>query len=254
MYAIVTAGGQVEPKQPLYKITQGALKSMIPIAGKPMIQWILDALGKSMVIEHVVVVGLSPETDLVCAHPLTLLPDNGSMLGNIRAGAIEVMRLDPNATHAILATGDIPALRGEIVDWLSCQIGEQDLDIFYTLIERKVMEKEFPEVKFHYTHLKDIEVCSGQLHCFRLQAALEETPLWKRLIDSRANSLRQASVLGYDAMLFLLIRQLSLKDAEATICKRLGVKGKAVLCPYPEIGMDVDKPSQLEIMRAYLAR
>jgi hypothetical protein len=55
-------------------------------------------------------------------------------------------------------------------------------------------------------------------------------------------------------MLFLLLRQLSLKDAEAAVCKRLGVKGKAVLCPYPEVGMDVDKPAQLEIVRDTLTR
>jgi len=73
MNAIVTAGGETEPKQPLYEIAHGGLKSMIEVAGKPMVQWVLDAMGKSTEIERVVVVGLPPETDLVCAHPLVLL-------------------------------------------------------------------------------------------------------------------------------------------------------------------------------------
>jgi hypothetical protein len=38
------------------------------------------------------------------------------------------------------------------------------------------------------------------------------------------------------------------------VSKRLGLRGRAVVCPYAEIGMDVDKPFQLEIMRADLSR
>lgn len=251
MFAIITAGGVIEPNQPFYKLAHGGLKSMISIANKPMVQWVLDALGNSTVVDHVVVVGLPQETDLECRLPMTLLPDSGGMFANIRAGAAEVQRLDPHSSHAILATADIPALRGEIVDWLVCQCGSFDQDVYFTLIEREVMEAQYPGVKLSYTHLKELQVCPGHLHCFRLQAALDETPLWKRLTDSRKSSLRSASLLGYDAMLFLMLRQLSLKDAEAAVCKRLGVLGKAVLCPYPEAGLDVDKPAQLEIMRQY---
>lgn len=252
MYAVITAGGEIEPNHPLYAATQGGLKSMIDIAGKPMVQWVLDALCQSANIQGVVVAGLPPEMSLDCSYPLYLLPDTGSMLSNIRAGASEIMRLDPQATHAILTTGDIPTLRGEIVDWLACQVKDLDQDIYYTLVERRDMDDRFPGAKRNYTHLKDLQVCGGELHCFRLQAALEESPLWNQLIDARKSPLRQASIMGYDALLFLMLRQLSLKDAEATVCKRLGVKGQAVLSPYPEIAMDVDKPSQLEIVREYL--
>lgn len=253
MIAIVAAGGEIEPKQPLYKVAHGGLKSMINIAGKPMVQWTLDAMGTSESITHVIIVGLPPETDLVCAHPLTLLPNAGDMLSNVRAGAVEGQRLVPGETHAIVAMSDIPALRPETIDWLACQCLDMDQDIYYTLVERSMMESSFPGAQRSYTHLKDIQVCGGYIHCFRLQVVLDDSPLWKRLNDSRKSPFRQASILGYDATLFMMLRQLSLKAAEAAVCKRLGVKGKAVLCPYPEVGMDIDRPAQLEIMREYLA-
>jgi len=254
MNVIVTAGGEIQPKQPLYEVSHGGLKAMIDVVGKPMVQWVLDALGKSANVERVVVVGLPPEAALDCAHPLILLPDEGDMLSNVRAGAREVMRLDPQATHAILASGDIPALRGEIVDWLICQSQDQDQDIYYTVIERATMEQQFPGARKTYVRLKDVELCGGDLHCFRLEATVEEGPLWKRLIATRKSPFRQASLLGYDALFFLMLRQLSLQDAEATVCKRLNVRGRAVLSPYAEIGMDVDKPAQLEIVCDHLAR
>jgi len=254
MIAIVTAGGVAQAGEPLYEIVQGGLKAMIDIAGKPMVQWVLDALSEAACIEQVVVVGLPPETDLTCKYPLTLVPDHGDMVFNIRAGAQEAARLDPSATHAILVSGDLPVLRGEMVDWLAEQTRGLDFDVCYTVIERAAMEARFPSSRRTYIHLKECEVCGGDLHAFRLGIALDENPLWKRLIDARKSPIRQASLLGYDTVFFLMLRQLSLKDAEAVVSKRLGIKGRVLLSPYAEIGMDVDKPYQLEMVREYLRR
>lgn len=254
MDAIVTAGGETDAKQPLYQVTHGGLKAMIEIAGKPMVQWVLDALGGTTQIDRVVVVGLPPETDLTCTHPLILLPDHGDMLKNIMVGAKEVRRVNPEASHVLLASGDLPGLRDEMVDWFLEQAKDLDQDIFYTVISRETMESQFPTSKRTYIHLKDMEVCGGDLHCFRLSSATEESPIWKRLIEARKNPLRQASIVGYDTLLFLLLRQLSLKDAEKAVSRRLEIKGRVVLSPYAELGMDVDKPFQLDMVREHLTR
>ena len=34
----------------------------------------------------------------------------------------------------------------------------------------------------------------------------------------------------------------------------MNITGRAIVCPYAEVGMDVDKPHQLEIMRADLRK
>lgn len=254
MNVIVTAGGETDVKQPLYQVTQGGLKAMIEICGKPMVQWVLDALGETDQIERVVVVGLPPETDLTCTHPLILLPDHGDMLKNIMAGAKEVTRLDPHASHVLLASGDLPGLNGEMIDWFLEQVKDQEYDIYYTIIARETMESQFPASKRTYIHLKDLQVCGGDLHCFRLSAASEESSIWKRLIESRKNPLRQASIVGYDTLLFLMLRQLSLQDAVKAVARRLDITGCAVASPFAELGMDVDKPFQLDIIREYLTR
>jgi hypothetical protein len=46
---------------------------------------------------------------------------------------------------------------------------------------------------------------------------------------------------------------ITLEGAVKKVTKRLNLKGRAILSPFAEIGMDVDKPHQLEIMRADLA-
>jgi GTP:adenosylcobinamide-phosphate guanylyltransferase len=254
MNVIVTAGGEIQPGQALYEITHGGRKSMINICGKPMVQRVLDALSQSCAVERVIVVGLPPETDLDCAHELYLLPDHGDVLNNIRAAANEIVRLDPQATHAILASGDLPLMRGEMVDWLLEQSGDLEKDVYYTVIERATMEAAFPNSKRTYVRLKDHQLCGGDLHCFRIQIAVEESPLWKNLIAARKSPLRQASILGYDTLFYLVLRQLSIQGAEEKISQRLAIQGRAVLCPFAEIGMDVDKPFQLEIVREVLCK
>lgn len=254
MIAIVNAGGEIEPGNPLYAATHGGLKSMIDVNGKPMIQWVLDALCASTEIDRVVVVGLPPETSLDCAYPLYLLPDQGGAINNVRRAAAESLAIDAQAKYAVLAYSDIPALRGEMVDWLIGQSGEFDQDIYFTVIERPTMEAEFPESKRAYTHLKNKQVCEGYLHCFRLETAIEDRLLWQRLAETRKLPFLQSSILGYDLPFFARLRQLTLNEAETKVSQRLGIKGRVVVSPYSEIGMDIERPAQLEFMRDYLAR
>lgn len=252
MNALVLAGGQVQPKEPLYPLTGGGLKTMMQIAGKPMIQWVLDALCRSSQVQQVVIVGLPLEAALDSDKPCTLLADQGDMLGNIQAGARELARLDPDATHALLISGDLPALRPGMIDWLVRETRDLDADVFYTVIQRETMEAAFPGSRRTYLRLKDMEVCGGDCHCFRIGFATEENPIWRRLLAARKNPLRQASILGYDTLFYLLLRQMGLSEAEQTASRKLGIRGRALLSPFPEMGMDVDKPFQFEILTEYL--
>jgi hypothetical protein len=51
-----------------------------------------------------------------------------------------------------------------------------------------------------------------------------------------------------------LSRQLTMEGAVKRVTKRMDITGKVVISPYAELGMDVDKPHQLEILRADLMR
>ena len=59
MDAIVIAGGIPEPGDLLYEYTQGQPKSLLDICGKPMVQWVLDALNSAETVDQVVVIGLT---------------------------------------------------------------------------------------------------------------------------------------------------------------------------------------------------
>jgi GTP:adenosylcobinamide-phosphate guanylyltransferase len=255
MDAIVTAGGIPLPEEPLYPATQGHPKALVDIAGKPMIQWVLDALTQSTVIENVILVGLSEKSDVTCGKPLYFIPNQGKMLDNLRAGAEKVLEINSKARHVLLVSSDIPAISGEMVDWAVNTAMQTDEDVYYNIIQREVMEKRFPSSKRTYTRLKDMEVCGGDMNVGRLGLLTsEDTDLWEKITNARKSPLKQAGLIGFDTLFLLLFRQLTLEKAAANIMKRLKITGRAIVCPYAEIGMDIDKPHQLEILRADRAK
>jgi len=78
--------------------------------------------------------------------------------------------------------------------------------------------------------------------------------IWEKLIASRKNPVKQAAIIGFDTLLLMLLRMITLDEAVKKATARLSLSGKAIICPYAEIAMDVDKPHQLEMMRADLAK
>lgn len=255
MDAIVMSGGTPKPGEYLYDETQGNPKAMLDIAGKPMLQWVLDAMSDAKQIEHVVVTGLTPENcDVHCKKPITFIANQADMLENIRAGAVKVLELNPKAHHILVASSDIPAITGEMVDWEVTTTMETDHDAYYHVITRQVMEARYPGSRRSYVNLRGMEVCGGDMNVVRAQTVTGNDALWKKIMEARKSALKQASLLGYDTLFLLLFRLLNLEKAVQLASKRLKIKGRGIVCPYAEIGMDVDKPHQLAIMRADLAQ
>ncbi len=267
MDAIITAGGRTRPDDPLYPYTSDGNKALLDIAGKPMIQWVLDAVGNARRVQRIIVVGL-PQTvgagsprpgspyphGLTCAKPVDFLPDQGSLLANIQAGVRHSVALNPASRYVFSISADIPALTGEMLDWAADTAMQTEDDVYYQVIKREVMEARFPASKRSYVHLRDMDVCGGDVGVIRCEAVTSNDALWRRVIEARKSALKQAGLLGYDTLILLLLRLLTLEGAVRRASRNLGVRGRGVVCPYAEVGMDVDKPHQFEILRADLAR
>ena len=185
MDAVVTAGGVPQPGEPLYEYTAGEPKAMMDFAGKPMIQWVLDALSVSQHVSRVIVVGLPPLSHIHCAHPMTILNSKGSILANLKAG-VEKLQETGNITTKILGvSSDIPAITGTMVDWLVQSVQHSDHDLYYNVISRDLMEKQYPNSKRTYLQLKDMVVCGGDINAFDYRMIFHKQNLFEDIIGSR---------------------------------------------------------------------
>jgi hypothetical protein len=141
-----------------------------------------------------------------------------------------------------------------MVDWVVKTCLQTDHDLYYNVIRREDMEKRFPASKRTYTRLKDMEVCGGDMNVAHTAIVNKNSEFWDKLIEARKNPAAQAALIGTDIIFKFLFRQLTIDDVIQRVANKLGLKGRAIVCPYPEVGMDVDKPHQLELMRADLTR
>ncbi|HET9911802.1 MAG TPA: NTP transferase domain-containing protein [Anaerolineales bacterium] len=256
MDAIVTAGGIPRPEDPLYTYSHGDSKALIDVAGKPMIQWVLDALGDAKKVDNVIIVGLSPKSGVTCKKPTYYISNQGRMLANIVSGVEKVLELNKKSQYVLLVSSDIPTLKSEMVDWLVDICMETKDELYYGICPREVMEKRFPNSKRTYTKLKDIELCGADINVIHVRMATEpdHMKLWEALIGSRKNALRQVSMVGWDTAFQLLTRSITLDDLVEKACRRIGVKGRVIVWDQAEPCMDVDKPHQLELLREDLAK
>jgi GTP:adenosylcobinamide-phosphate guanylyltransferase len=254
MDAIVTAGGIPQPGDALYSFSNGDSKALIDVAGKPMVQWVLDALSNSKTVDNVIVIGLTPRSGLTCKKPLHYLSNQGRMLANIVAGVNKSMELNKKSDYVLLVSSDIPALKGEMVDWLVTTSMQTRDDIYYGVCPQAVMEARFPTSHRTYTKLKDMQVCGADINIIHVNQVTEHLDTWEALIGNRKSPLRQAAVIGWDTLFQLFTRQLTLQDMVQRASERIGIKGRSILWSHAEPCMDVDKPHQLEIMREELGK
>ena len=219
-----------------------------------MIQWVLDALEGAKRVDNIVVIGLDDGNGVTCVKPTVFIPTQGGMLDNIRGGVMKVLELNPQSHHVIAVSSDIPAITPEIVDWAIDAAMQTDEDVYYNLVTRQVMEARYPTSKRSFVRLKDVEVCGGDMNVIRTMTVTSNEELWERIVAARKNVLKQAALIGYDTLILLMLRMITLEGAAKKVIKRLNITGRAILSPYAEIGMDVDKPHQLEILRQALAQ
>jgi GTP:adenosylcobinamide-phosphate guanylyltransferase len=253
MDAIVTAGGIPRPEDPLYTYSHGDSKALIDVTGKPMVQWVLDALSDAKNVNNVIVIGLSPKSGVTCRKPLHFVSNQGRMLSNIVAGVNKALELDKKSKYVLIVSSDIPTIKPEMVDWLIDTCMETKDDLYYGVCTREVMEKRFPDSKRTYTKLKGIELCGADMNISHVRMATEHLDMWETLIGSRKSPLRQAGIIGLDTFFQVFTRSITLEELVEKVCRRIGIKGRAIRWQSAEPCMDVDKPHQLELLRADLA-
>lgn len=254
MDAILLAGGVPTPDSPLYPYTDGKPKATVQIGSKSMVQWVLDALEESQSIDSIVVVGVEEMSEaLRSTKILDFRPASEDIIRNFQVGADALLSHKSDAERVALVSCDIPMLTPESVDWVVNICQESDEDLYYCVIEQSQMEKRFPDSARSYVKLRDMNVCGGDLSVIKLDLYKSRKDFWRKIFESRKSHLHQARLIGFDILLLLLLRRLTLEETVHKVTHRLDITGRGLNCPFPEIGMDVDKPHQLEIARRELS-
>jgi len=254
MDVIITAGAIPKPGESLYPFTQGKPKALLDIAGRPMIQWVLDAISEAKSLDEVAVVGLDGNVKLSCSKPLTILPNQGSLIGNIRAGVGYILGKNPGTEVVMTVSSDIPLVPGELFDWFIEKTQKTHHEFYTNMVTRQVLETRFPGVRRRVNRVGNLEVRgAADVSILQPKVIIQANGAAERLESAHGNLWRQLNFIGFDTMFLLMLRRLDLDAFIKRLGKKHGVDLHPVICPYAEIAMDVDEPGHLEIMQRELS-
>jgi GTP:adenosylcobinamide-phosphate guanylyltransferase len=250
---IISAGGIPREGDPLFEQTRGKPKALLEIGGKPMVQWVLDALASVQRIERIIMVGLSAKDGISSAKLVSFVPNHGSLLNNVIAGVDRLLEINPTVQQVVMSSADIPLLTSAIVDEFLDLCADFSLDAYYGVVERTLMESRFPDSRRSYIHLTDGDFAGADIFVINPQIVYTNRQFWENLAAGRKSVFKLARTIGLGTLLELLLRRLSLAEMEERVMKAIKLTGRAVKVRHAELGMDVDKPFQLEICRRELA-
>jgi GTP:adenosylcobinamide-phosphate guanylyltransferase len=242
--AVVLAGGDGAVIDPTARF-----KGLLPIAGKPMIQWVVEALKKSDNVAEVAVVvptaeDLGPWADQVDK----LVVSSGSFIENGLAG----IRSFRNDRPTLAVTGDIPALTPEAIDDFVERSLATGADFTYALIPKEVMLEQFPGSERTFVKLADGKVTGGNMMIVNPYLVEQNAMLGQALFDTRKSAVQMARIIGFRFVLKLATGRLEVPEVEAKLGEILGGTGAAIYTTYACIAADVDKPVDVVVAERVL--
>jgi GTP:adenosylcobinamide-phosphate guanylyltransferase len=240
--AVVLAGGPPDAVAALQPGTPN--KAFVQIAGVSLVERVLSALHASASIERTIVVAPAAtldRADLALAGERR--PDGRRITDSLRQG---LAGLDPDRA-VLIVTSDLPVLRPAAVDDFVARVRQVDADVAYGCVEKNAHLARYPKIPHTWARLRDGTFCGTGLMAIKPRALQPLEAFLERLGAARKSPLRLASLFGWDMLLAYALGRLSIASAEARGARLLGAPVRAVVSPYPEIAVNVDRPGDVQL-------
>ena len=235
--AIVLAGGSGEAIDASYPI-----KGLVPVAGRPLVAWVVDALRKAASIRQISVV-IPREDDLGDWTALVdhIVVHDGSFSENIGAGLGAL----PKDLMVLGITGDIPALTPEAVDDLVAQTLARKVAVSYPLISETDILEQFPGSVRTFFHLKSGRYTGGNAMVADPRLYVRLHDLTQEMFDTRKSAFKMLELIGLPFAFKLLLGRLDPSDVEKKLEHLMDTSCAAIYTHHACIGADVDKPADV---------
>jgi molybdopterin-guanine dinucleotide biosynthesis protein A len=242
MTAIVLAGGkrdavaEVDPS--------AANKAFVAIGGRALVARTIDALRGVTRIDRIVAVAPSQAFMHSALDGVNERRESGPRIADsLRAG----LEGSPPDDVVLVAASDLPVLSARAVDGFLDTTLASGADVAYSCVERSVHERRYAEVPHTWAHMRDGDYCGGGVIALRPRAFEALERFLDRLGKARKNPLRLASIFGYDVLGAYALGRLRIADAERRASRLLGATVRAIPCDHPEIAVNVDRRSDVEL-------
>jgi GTP:adenosylcobinamide-phosphate guanylyltransferase len=245
---VVLAGG---PHDELAARTPDAPnKAFVDIAGATLVERTLRALRAASSTGRIIVVA-PPQTH---QWPALSLADECRVDGErIRDSLRSGLHGLPPDDDVLISTSDLPVLTAGSIDDFVARAQDKSADLTYGCIEKRVHMAKYPQVPHTWAPLRDGTFCGTGFITIRPRVFPSLERFIEQLGRARKNPLHLARLFGPSVLLRFALRRLSIAQAEARASDVIGARVRAVISPYPEIGVNVDRVSDIALAEDLLA-
>lgn len=244
---LILAGGE---KGPLSDEGDYSSKAMIPIHGRTMIERVLDVYHSSNWIDNIVVVGPDElEQSETVKKKSTRIRSAGTLIQNLLLG---IGHIKANVYHYakdhqgyLISFCDAVFINQKMIDETIQNIDSVDADVVLHYVEKSSFEKDGLTAKRTYIPV-DGKLYTGSVVYYIRRFSMVMNLLVKlsKLRKIRKNPEALLEIIG--------AKDNSIAAIESALSEYIQGKVKILVSTHSGLGMDVDKPSDLELAKLIL--
>lgn len=221
-------------------------KALIDIAGTTMLARVVDALRAAGAARIVVAVSSDAVGSVAAQLGVEVLRAGQGPSASVAAAFATL------GSPLLVTTADHALLRPEWINRFLADV-PADADVCALLAERAAIETALPATRRTYLRFADGDWSGCNLFYLASARAAAAIALWQEVEADRKRPWRIVRRLGPGALVRYLTGRLTLDAALARLGRIAGVKACAVASPFGLAAVDVDKPDDLDLVRALLA-
>ena len=249
---------------------QGALpsKALLPMEGKRVLDWQLEAMVKSQNISEIYLIGLTEE-EFPSDFDLHFIKfeRNSSILEKIKHGSKVLKEAYPDKEHLIICSGDAPGLTTSSIDQFFDTLRQNlDAGLLIGVVPEDITLRYFPDHRRVIGKFKDRSVYPGEMYVFRhevipmIEDEILQMTIKRRQFNRQKDTSKLIPILQYlgkrPGLWVLIMRYLlgllTIPELESILSRVYRIKMKAIIIPDPGFGMDLDLPEDYKNISEYI--
>lgn len=221
-----------------------AHKSLIKLGGRTILHRVVESLRAAGLDRILVSCDEGPVAEATRAMGADVIAASDGPSASVAAA------FDAAGAPMVVTTSDHALLRPEWVRELMQQT-PANADLSVMLAERDAVEKAMPGSRRTYLRFADGHWSGCNLFYLKTQSARKALEMWSTVEANRKRPWRIAAQLGPMTLVSMALGRLTLAQGLEKLGRRIGIDAALVSASNGLAAVDIDKPADLEAVRAH---
>ncbi len=226
-------------------------EALIEVNGVPMIDYVVEAARSAVSVERIIVVGPEEWLKPHLKDRVDYVVEGTDQIIENLSKAIEVLGKEKKV---LIITSDIPMISSAAIDRFVAQCEDREVDFYYPIISKEANLQRFPGTQRTYARLREGTYTGGNIFVLNPVVIDQAEDFMNKLVTWRKKPLKLSQLFGVKFICKFVLGRLTITELEQRLKKITGCSAATLVCESPEIGFDIDKPSDLDLIEKFMGQ